>query len=162
MIAFSIQRSILKIFFSTFFLSPIPYSLLSAGFVAGSPVFAASSGDEITGGFRFVSPGVGNEKRWKVEGDRAEFISEDLIKISPVRAVVYGEKEPDYFVKADWARLNKVTKEVWTDSAVEITRGNSKLTGMGLHWEMAKKQATIMSHVKMMLSQDEAKQWSFD
>jgi hypothetical protein len=136
-------------------------SLLLCFFQSSCFAEGESSGDEITGGFRFASPGAGDQYRWKVEGDRARFISKDVIEISPVKAIVWSEKESEYLIKADWARLDKTTKDIWTDSPVEIIKGNSKMTGVGLKWFTAKKRVRILKDVKMTLDLGEAKQWQF-
>ncbi len=122
-------------------------------------LYAKTIRDEITGGFRFVSPGLSDQKRWKVEGDKAKFISKKIIEITPARAVVYNGSKPEYFIKAEWARMNKLTKDVWTEGRVEIIRGSSKITGKGLRWKTEQKQVSILSDVKMSLSMDESKQW---
>lgn len=122
-------------------------------------VYAKNAVDEITGGFRFVSPGVEGQKRWKIEGDKAKFISLKVIEVVPVRAIVYNGQDPEYCIRTDWARMNKDTKSVWTDAPVEIIKGDSRVTGIGLRWKTKKKRVTILSHVKMTLDVDEAKQW---
>ena len=128
-------------------------------FSFSSSLWAKRMKDEITGGFRFVSPGLSGQKRWKVEGDKAKFISQKIIEVTPARAVVYNGTTPEYFIKADWARMNKENKNIWTEGKVEIIRGNSKITGKGLNWETDKKQVSILSDVKMTLSMNESKQW---
>lgn len=128
-------------------------------FLFASSLWAKGMKDEITGGFRFISPGLSDQNRWKVEGDKARFISRKIIEITPARAVVYNGSVQEYFINAEWARMNKVTKDLWTEGNVEIVRGNSKITGKGLRWETNKKQVSILSDVKMSLSMDESKQW---
>lgn len=115
-------------------------------------------GDEITGGFKFASPAFEKEGRWKVEGDRAKFISADIIEVSPVRAIVYGNDGPDIFIRMDWAQIDRNTKDMWTDAIVEIQRGNSTVTANGMRWETSKKIITLLKNVKMMIDVEEAKQ----
>ena len=141
----TVNRWMVGLFFCTLCVLP-PFSCFAE---------SGSSGDEITGGFRFVSPAEKGESRWKVEGDHAKFLSEEVIEISPVRATIHHSEENPYIIHAPWARLNKTTKDVWTDSAIEILQGNSKLTGVGLKWESARKEIKILSHVKMILYLDE-------
>jgi lipopolysaccharide export system protein LptC len=120
-----------------------------------------SSREEITGGFRFASPGFKDGYRWKVEGDRARFISPEVIEISPVRAVISSETESEYVIKMDWAQLNRTTKDVWSDAQVEVIKDNSKMTGIGLRWYTARKLVRILKNVKMTLDLGDSNQWQF-
>ncbi|MBI1871470.1 MAG: LPS export ABC transporter periplasmic protein LptC [Chlamydiae bacterium] len=120
-------------------------------------LLADSSTGEITGGFRFVSPGFENQKRWKVEGEKAQFLPGDEIEIRPVHGIVYGRNEPDYLIETEWARVHQTTKDIWTDAPVKIIRGNTKVTGLGLRWNTGKKTARIVSQVKMNLDLGEAR-----
>ena len=105
-------------------------------------------GDEITGGFKFASPAFEKEGRWKVEGDKAKFISSEIIEVSPVRAVVYGNGSPDILIRMDRAQINRSTKDVWSDAVAT-----------GMQWDTAKKVVTLLKDVKMKIDVEEAKQW---
>jgi len=111
--------------------------------------------DEITGGFRFVSPADEQKNRWKVEGDKALFISTDVIEISPVRATVSISQGEEMIINMRWARLNRTTKDVWTNSPIEVIKGKSRLTGIGLRWNTHDKSVKILKQVRMEIDTKE-------
>lgn len=116
--------------------------------IAGTLV-VGSGADEITGGFRFVSPAGEQKNRWKVEGDRALFIDQNVIEVSPVRATVSISEGEEMIIKMPWARLNRTTKDVWTDASIEVIKGKSRLTGVGLRWNTHDKNVKILKRVRM-------------
>ncbi|MBI1883885.1 MAG: LPS export ABC transporter periplasmic protein LptC [Chlamydiae bacterium] len=157
--AFSVQRTADGKTFCLLILYAVRCMLCASFFlpILVNGVETGSTGDQITQGFRFVSPGFENEKRWKVEGDEAQFLSDDKIEIRPVRAVVYGRNEPDYFIESSVGYVDKNTRDVWTEAPVEITRGDFKLTGVGMYWETLKRTAVIHKNVKMVVDSSEMK-----
>jgi LPS export ABC transporter protein LptC len=118
-----------------------------------------SNADEITGGFRFVSPAGEQKNRWKVEGDRALFIDQNVIEVSPVRATVSISEGEEMIIKMPWARLNRNTKDVWTNASIEVIKGKSRLTGVGLRWNTHDKNVKILKKVRMEIDSDELKTW---
>ena len=108
-------------------------------------------GDEITEGFSFSSPEFEGKSKWKVEGDRIQFLENDRIEIVPLRAVVVTEDDKIYRIFSDWAYFNRRTQSVNSDARVEVLQGSSKLYGDGFIWDPKEKKMTIFRHVDLTL-----------
>ena len=107
--------------------------------------------DEITEGFSFSSPDFEGQSKWKVEGDRVQFLPNDLIEIVPLRAVIITEEGKVYRIFSDWAHFDRRSQIVHSKAKVEVFQGASKMQGIGFHWEPKGKKLSVLSHVDLWL-----------
>lgn len=115
--------------------------------------------EEVTDGFSFVSSAIGNDKRWKIDGDRARFRTDGFIEIDGVRAEVFGKNEEKYYILTDRARINRNFTKIISDERITIIRGEAQITGDGLLWDADKKIAIIKKNVKVVILRKEGKRF---
>lgn len=105
--------------------------------------------DEITEGFSFSSPEIEGGTKWKVEGDRVNFLQNNLIEIIPVRAVVTTDQGKIYRIYSDWAHYDKQTQIVQSEANVEVLQGTSRLKGVGFIWNPQKNEISVLKEVDL-------------
>ncbi len=92
--------------------------------------------------------------RWKLSGDRGQFIADGRMFVQQLRAEFYASNRVEFVFTADAATLDQVNKQAHSDTPIRLEGANLVITGTGAEWTGASNTFLVRSNVHVIISQE--------
>jgi len=90
--------------------------------------------------------------RWKLRGDRGQFLADGKMLVERLRAEFYASNRVEFVFTADAATLDQVNKQANTDTPIRLEGANLIITGTGADWTGASNTFVVRSNVHVIIS----------
>ena len=87
----------------------------------------------------------------EIFGDVAKPVSDDMIRITGLRIIMYKNKDVEATLTAEHCTVNRKDKNVFSNADVKIVRGNVVITGKGFRWGSETQRIEILNDFHMVM-----------
>ncbi len=92
--------------------------------------------------------------RWKLMGERGQFIDDGKMLVQQLRAEFYASNRVEFVFTSDSAELDQARKLANTAAPIRLEGHNMIITGNGADWTGASNTFLVRSNVHVIISQE--------
>ena len=123
--------------------------LLLAGW--GAALFAQLPDMREIENFRVPDFDANGVMKSEIFGERAKPLTNDMIRITGLRIVMYKNKAVDVVLTSAHCTEDRKTRNAFSNDEVKIERGKEVINGTGFRWESEKQRIEILNKFHMVM-----------
>lgn len=87
----------------------------------------------------------------EIYGDVAKPLSDNLIRITGLRIIMYKNKEVEATLTSEHCTVDRKSRDAFSNADVKIVRGNVVITGKGFRWGAETQRIEILNNFHMVM-----------
>jgi len=87
----------------------------------------------------------------EIFGDVAKPVSDNLIRITGLRIIMYKNKEVEATLTSEHCTVDRKSRDAFSNADVKIVRGNVVITGKGFRWGAETQRIEILNKFHMVM-----------